>query len=1127
MNENQNMDKSKEKTTESKPEKTPVVAKTEKKTATKKNEGKISNLKGKMPVGPGNFWNNILSTVLLLVMLTAVYSYVSDSQVEPEELSVSQIAEQIRNGEIKEIVVKGSQLEVNYNDETRTQGEAKKETDAAITETLVSLGVTTEQISNINIDVQNPTGFSYWLGNLAPFLFPLLFLGIIIWFFTRSVKGAGMQALNFGSSKARMIDPNDQEQKVTFKDVAGAKEAKQELEEIVDFLKNPKKFLDIGAEIPKGVMMMGAPGTGKCITGDTILLTNKGTVAIGDVPKYFTVRDDDTVEGLDIVSVDPKTLEFERLPASHWYALGEQETKIVHTDVGATIEGTHEHPVVVMNEDGQMEFKRLDAVSKDEYVVMSSGTHMYGSYTSVPDSEAAYLLGLLVGDGCLTIKDRIILTVADSDILEHVQQIAKNYLNEAFVKVTSRPYDYEIRSIAAKTIVRSWGVEETYARHKRVPEWIRFAPKEYVAAFLRGLFDADGSVERSGSVSLSSASESLIKEVHVMLLNMGVVARRYQRKKKYNNSLQYYLAVYGDFVELFQEEVGFLTEKKRNRLSAVVEKQRNTNINVIPHQSTRIKSVWKSAVAVESRDRAFYSQSLYKNAKRYISGDRMPSVAGLQTFIAGTETLSPVLAKSSEIMELKRLCSGDFFFTKVSGIRNGKAPVFDLTVPKNHNFVANGLINHNTLLARAVAGEAGVPFFSISGSEFVEMFVGVGASRVRDLFQMAKKTAPAIIFVDEIDAVGRVRGTGIGGGNDEREQTLNQILVEMDGFEPTQKVIVMAATNRPDVLDPALLRPGRFDRRVTIDLPDKIDREKILEVHARKKPLQEDVNLGIIAQRTPGFSGADLQSLMNEGAILAARENRKKVGQFDLIRSIEKVMLGPERKSHVLSRKEREVTAYHEVGHALVASVLPYADPVQKISIISRGRAAGYTLKLPDEDRRMHTKKEFLDDIAMTLGGYVTEQMVFDDLTTGPSNDLQVVTNLARDMVTKYGMSEILGPVALEGTGGSMIGGGMSNDRGYSPQVAKAIDDEVSKIIEEGKAKAREILTKHRTALDTISKKLVEVETLEREEYEALLKAEGVEIKDVYKEMREKEERLGDPSKSLETEVQAETADPQ
>ena len=650
----------------------------------KKDAGQqIKDMGKKVPLGPGNFWNNMLTTVLLLIVVTAVFSYITESRTKPAEISITDVVGQVKAGEVKTIIVRGDVLEVTYNDETRTLGEAKREVDASISETLTNLGVTNEQLAKIKIDVQRETGFAYWFGTFAPFLFPILFLGVVIWFFTRSVKGAGMQALNFGSSKARMIDPNDGSKKVTFKDVAGAKEAKQELEEIVDFLKNPKKFLDIGAEIPKGVMMMGAPGTGK------------------------------------------------------------------------------------------------------------------------------------------------------------------------------------------------------------------------------------------------------------------------------------------------------------------------------------------------------------------------------------------------------------------------------------------------TLLARAVAGEAGVPFYSISGSEFVEMFVGVGASRVRDLFSMAKKSAPAIIFIDEIDAVGRVRGTGVGGGNDEREQTLNQILVEMDGFEPNAKVIVMAATNRPDVLDPALLRPGRFDRRVTIDLPDRGDREEILKVHARKKPLQDDVNLAIIAQRTPGFSGADLYSLMNEGAILAAREERKTVGQFDLIRSIEKVMLGPERQSHVLSKHEKLVTAYHEVGHALVASVLAHADPVQKISIISRGRAAGYTLKLPDQDRRMHTKKEFLDDIAMTLGGYVTEQMIFDDLSTGPSNDLQVVANMARDMVTKYGMSDKLGPIAFEGMGGRTIGGGYAEDRGYSPEVAKMIDDEVSQIITEGMARAREALTTHRVALDAISIKLAEVETLEREQYEVLLKQYGVEIKDAFKAKYGHEKEVGDPSSVL------------
>ena len=399
-----------------------------------------------------------------------------------------------------------------------------------------------------------------------------------------------------------------------------------------------------------------------------------------------------------------------------------------------------------------------------------------------------------------------------------------------------------------------------------------------------------------------------------------------------------------------------------------------------------------------------------------------------------------------------------------------------------------------TLLARAVAGEASVPFFHLSGSEFVEMFVGVGASRVRDLFKMAKRAAPAIIFVDEIDAIGRTRGGGFGGGNDEREQTLNQILVEMDGFEPNDKVIVMAATNRPDVLDPALVRPGRFDRKVILDLPDRADREAILKIHATKKPLAEDVNLKLIAERTPGFSGADLYSLMNEGAILAARENRKKVFQFDLIRAIEKVMLGPERKSHLLSKKEKEITAYHEAGHAIVASVLPHADPVHKVSIIARGTAGGYTLKLPLEERRLQSKKEFIDDIAMSLGGYVAEQMMFGDITTGPSSDLAVASNLARAMVTRWGMSDLIGPVALVDSPGKLQYGEMP-EKGFSENVATKVDGEVSRIIDDGLKTAEKVLNEHKNAFQAIAEKLIEVETLEQDEYEKILVAHGILLK--------------------------------
>ena len=629
----------------------------------KGNKGKKGKNGGKGPQLPKvpdkqQFWANLLSTLLIFLILASVYSFFIDGKEEFEDIPISTLSQNIEEGLVSKIIVEGDELSVTYLDETEKK--SKKEPGAALTETLSNYGVSKESLNGVDIEISSPTGFRFWLVTLGPFLIPIFFLIFIFWFLSRQVKGAGMQAFTFGQSKARIIDPSDKSKRITFNDVAGAKEAKEELTEIVDFLKSPKKFLDIGARIPKGIILMGAPGTGK------------------------------------------------------------------------------------------------------------------------------------------------------------------------------------------------------------------------------------------------------------------------------------------------------------------------------------------------------------------------------------------------------------------------------------------------TLLARAVAGEAGVPFYSISGSEFVEMFVGVGASRVRDLFKMAKKTAPSIVFVDEIDAVGRVRGTGAGGGNDEREQTLNQILVEMDGFDPTEKVIVMAATNRPDVLDPALLRPGRFDRRVTIDLPDRKDREEILKIHARKKPLHGDVDLSVIAERTPGFSGADLQSLMNEGAILAAREARKTVTQYDFIRSIEKVMLGPERKSHVLNKKEKEITAYHEAGHALVSSVLPYADPVHKISIISRGRAAGYTLKLPLEDRKMQSKREFLDDIAATLGGYIAEKMVFDDVTTGPSNDLQVVSAMARDMVTKYGMSDKMGPVALEGMGGRALFGAGVNGKEYSERVSAEIDGEVKRIVDEEYKKAEKILTEKRNVLDAIANRLIETETIERDEFENILLANGI-----------------------------------
>jgi cell division protease FtsH len=392
-----------------------------------------------------------------------------------------------------------------------------------------------------------------------------------------------------------------------------------------------------------------------------------------------------------------------------------------------------------------------------------------------------------------------------------------------------------------------------------------------------------------------------------------------------------------------------------------------------------------------------------------------------------------------------------------------------------------------TLLARAVAGEAGVPFFSISGSEFVEMFVGVGASRVRDLFEQAKRNSPCIVFVDEIDAVGRQRGAGLGGSHDEREQTLNQILVEMDGFDTNTNVIVVAATNRPDVLDPALLRPGRFDRQVVLDRPDIKGRKEILSVHIKGKPLDKTVDIEALARRSPGFSGADLANLVNEAAILAARRNKKSIGADEFNEAIDRVIAGPERRSRIISEEEKVIIAYHEGGHAVVQRVLPKNDPVTKVTIVSRGMALGYTMSLPAEDRYLHSKTEFEDKIAGMLGGNVAETIVFGDTTTGSSNDLEKATNLARAMVTQYGMSDKLGPLTF-GKKEEMIflGREISEQRNYSDEVAAKIDAEVREIIDRAFGRAKEALTTHRDVLDRLAALLVEKETIEHEEFESL-----------------------------------------
>ncbi len=406
-----------------------------------------------------------------------------------------------------------------------------------------------------------------------------------------------------------------------------------------------------------------------------------------------------------------------------------------------------------------------------------------------------------------------------------------------------------------------------------------------------------------------------------------------------------------------------------------------------------------------------------------------------------------------------------------------------------------------TLLARAVAGEAGVPFFSISGSDFVEMFVGVGASRVRDMFENAKKNSPCIVFIDEIDAVGRQRGAGLGGGHDEREQTLNQLLVEMDGFDVNEGIIIIAATNRPDILDPALLRPGRFDREITVGFPDVNGREEILKVHSKNKPLSEKVNLKTVARGTPGFTGADLENVVNEAALLTARASRKRIGMQELEEAVERVVAGTQKKSRVISAFEKKIVAYHEAGHALVGYLLPHTDPVHKVSIIPRGRAGGYTLMFPEEDRYYMTKTELLDRVSTLLGGRVAEKLVLNDISTGAQNDLERATAIVRQMIMEYGMSDTLGPITLGKKHDQVfLGRDLARDRDYSEEIAKAIDQEIRKTIDNCYQNAQDILEREREKLELIAQALMEKETLDAEEIKALAEGRELPVKEEYDE---------------------------
>jgi ATP-dependent metalloprotease FtsH len=1428
-----------------------------------------------------------------------------------KQLSYAELYQKITDGEVKKATIKDHSIkgELKSNENFTTE----------LSNQFVQRDIANKMTENkIPFDF-DPESSSQWILGLISYA-PLLII-IALWIFMmRQMQSGGNKALSFGKSRAKLL--SNQQKRVTFKDVAGVEEAKEELQEIIEFLKEPQKFQKLGGRIPKGVLMMGPPGTGKCVVGDTLVLTRKGLMEIQDVPKYFCVDPStDEVAGAWLPSVDLETVSYSYKAASHWYHLGEQPTLRVTLRQGMTLEGTPEHPIAVAGERGRLEFRRLDEIKPGDIVAVKFNTQTFGSLAEV-DADQAYLMGLLVGDGHKSASNRVELTSADDEIVEFFHaHLGHRYGNQLHIGKSADGLTSKVSSWQVKKDLFNAGMSSLLSFDKSIPTSILQAPKEIVTAFLRGLFDADGYFSRY-SFGYSTVSKKLADQVTALLLNLGIVPRlRIKNEVDDTHPRRVYeITVSGTALPIFAEEVGFKLTRKQKQLEEYLENEgvgTNTNVDLFYNLSDTVVECWQelsrkgrstsrlAALVDKVRDRGRISRnSLGEMVRAFNEGGC--SHAGLAY--------------------LTSLAEADIFFSPVEEIENGFADVYDFTVPETHSFISNGIISHNTLLARAIAGEANVPFFSISGSDFVEMFVGVGASvtgdtpilvrsegrtrlmpieefvdgyyngdkegfvvrvegvetlgfeerdskfrgsskvfvkgsawksvkgvyrhrvseiyeihylggviratadhsvfirtrdgikaiaardlkpgdvlvnlplkvrgqylaergtthsirahefapitgpvfldireanevaqskhafalaqqgamsqaaiaatigvsqatvghwqsgkhqpreistnytdtslpervevttdlmrllgyytaegrengcveftfgshetdlhadcvellkslfgiearvehtkdnstkitaysaplgrffarlcgtgshnkhapeilwdlprdyfeaylegytrgdgyttregklsatsvsrqlileltwlaamhgikagvrhmrlaggrviknkplpeveawnliigktsnpfatdvatsqgkrpvvrevvvkpfdgyvydlcgceneaffggekpillhnsRVRDLFEQGKKNAPCIVFIDELDAVGRHRGAGLGGGHDEREQTLNQLLVEMDGFESNDGVILIASTNRPDVLDPALLRPGRFDRRVVVNRPDVKGREGILKVHTRKIPLGEDVDVSVIARGTPGFTGADLANLVNEAALNAARLNRKAVAMPDFEWAKDKVLMGTERRSMMMSNEEKRNTAYHEAGHTLVGIKVPNADPVHKVSIIPRGMALGVTMQLPEADRHSYTRDYLEGQIAIMMGGRIAEEIFLNHMTTGASNDIEKATDLARRMVCEFGMSS-LGPITFGKKEEQIfLGREIAQHQDYSEDTAIKIDQEVKRIVMEQYTRARQIILENKDALVRLAEALLERESLD------------------------------------------------
>jgi ATP-dependent metalloprotease FtsH len=1055
-------------------------------------------------------FKNFLSVILIFILLSFLFSLFSRSPGERKTISLSELVSSIQEGKVKEIVVSGDDVLVYFKDGSLAI--SKKETESSLTQSLINLGVDREKLKEIQIKVMKKESPFSWLFPILYIISPIIFFFIFLWFLTRQARTGASQIFDFTRAKPRQFGPGGEiKEKVTFNDIGGLKEAKEELKEVVDFLKNPRKYLELGAKIPRGVLLIGPPGSGKTLLAKAIaceagvpffsisasevieLFVGVGASVTGDTP--VLIRTQHFTKLLPIGEfVDQffppqkegfmpvfgyQTLGYSPLKTKVWGASEKSETKFFGKSCWTEIKGVYRH--------------RVNEIYEIHYlggVIKTTGDH------SIFVRHRNFIKPIKVselkpGDVLVNLPFKVrsvfvpgIGTTHKIKAHEFSENLGEKELtvwNEEFqLERTQKAYEFALANrgkIPQSKIAEKFGVCQktisNWQRNVHQPQILRVAEKYLEKGIpqkvkitpslmkLLGYYTAEGRREDYYLQFVFGAHE---RELHQDCINLMKEIFGVKPHLRYteDNSLRitYHSKYLGDF---FERHCGSGASNKH-----------------IP------EFLWDlpREYFLSYLDGLAKGDGWTSREKKLMIGSTSKQLILELTWLSALHGIKVGVAKKKSkggrIIKNRPLPEGDYWV---------------LTIGKSsHPFLEKGKSPYQfkrPIVKKIVRKPYNGYVYDLCGCENEAFFGGekpilLHNSRIRSLFEQARRAQKAIIFIDEIDSIGKIRGVGVTGGHEEREQTLNQLLSEMDGIGREEGILVFAATNRPELLDPALLRPGRFDRRIVLDLPDVKEREEILKIHCRGKPLALNVNLKEIAERTPGFSGADLANVVNEAAILAARRGKKQISQEELLESIDKVLLGPERKSHILSPREKEIAAYHEAGHAIVAAFSKGAEPVRKISIIPRGLAAGYTLKTPAEERRIKTKSEFLAEMATLLGGYCAEILKFGEISTGAANDLERATDLAKRLVMEYGMSS-LGPVTFGRKEELVFLGVREIYRDFSEKMAEKIDKEVEKFVKNAQNRAMGILKRKRKILENLAQRLIEKETIEKEEFERII----------------------------------------